>query len=126
MDQVFKILSDFNRIRILNMLLTQKWCVTEISEILGLSISSVSRHLSKLRLVGIITAEQDAQWVHNILNKGFYNQNKLLFDYIISVADRNEILTEDNIKMNRYMESGLTCREICDFPDKIQNIINGK
>jgi ArsR family transcriptional regulator, arsenate/arsenite/antimonite-responsive transcriptional repressor len=126
MDQVFKVLSDFNRIRILNMLLKQKWCVTEMSEILDLSVSSVSRHLSKLRLVGMVNAEQDAQWVHNIINKEFYVQNKLLFDYIESISNRDEILAEDIARMNRYIKSELTCRDICDCPQKIKNILNGK
>ena len=125
MDQIFKVLSDFNRVRIINMLLKQKWCVTEMSEVLGISVSSVSRHLSKLRLVGIINAEQDAQWVHNIINKDFYEENKLLFEYIADITDKNEILTEDKKRMNRYINSGLTCRQICDCPKKIKDILNG-
>lgn len=126
MEQVFKVLSDFTRIRILYMLTKQKWCVTEMSNILGISITSVSRHLSKLRMVGITTTEQDAQWVHNIINKSFYDNNKLLFDYIVSIVTRDEILIEDNKKMERYIKSGLTCRDICDCPQKMKNILNGK
>ncbi|MCK5128639.1 MAG: winged helix-turn-helix transcriptional regulator [Clostridiales bacterium] len=126
MEQVFKVLSDFTRIRILNMLMQQKWCVTEISYILGISISAVSRHLSKLRMVGIITAQQDAQWVHNVISESFYKENELLFDYITSIADKDDTLKEDNEKTKRYITSGLTCREICECPNKIENIINGE
>lgn len=123
MEQVFKVISDFNRIRILYMISKQKWCVTEMSQILGLSISSVSRHLSKLKLVGIIKSEQDAQWVHYILDKDFYNENVLLFDYIESVAKRDGTLIEDDKKMERYIGSGLTCREICDCPKRVKEIL---
>jgi ArsR family transcriptional regulator len=123
MEQVFKVISDFNRVRIINMLLKQKWCVTEMSQILGLSISSVSRHLSKLKLVGIINAQQDAQWIHYVINKKFYDENILLFDYIKSVANKDSSLLEDNKKMERYIGSGLTCREICDCPQRVKDIL---
>lgn len=126
MEQVFKILSDFSRVRILNMLLKQKWCVTEMSNILGLSITSVSRHLSKMRLVGMAETEHDAQWVHNVINEEFYSNNQLLFDYISDIAQKDTTLIEDEKRMERYLAAGLTCREICDCPQKIENVLKGK
>ncbi len=126
MEQIFKVLSDFSRVRILNMLMKQKWCVTEMSTILELSITSVSRHLSKLRLVGMTATQQDAQWVHNVISEKFYKENKLLFDYIQDISDKDETLIEDKNKMQRYIESGLTCREICDCPQKIESVLKGK
>ena len=125
-EQVFKVLSDFTRIRIINMITKQKWCVTEMSHILGISISAVSRHLSKLRMVGILNAEQDAQWVNNIINKSFYDENKPLFDYIESIAKKDETLMKDNKKIDRYINSGLTCRDICDCTSKMQDILKGE
>lgn len=126
MEQVFKVLSDFTRIRIINMISKQKWCVTEMSHILGVSISAVSRHLSKMRMVGILDTEQDAQWVNNIINKNFYNENKLLFDYIENVAQKDETLIGDNKKIQRYIDSGITCRDICDCPNKIIKVLKGE
>ena len=125
MEQVFKVLSDFSRVRILNMLLKQKWCVTEMSTILELSITSVSRHLSKMRLVGMTSTQQDAQWVHNVINSDFYDNNKLLFDYIRDIAKKDKTLIEDEKKFERYAESGLTCRDICDCPNKIEKVLKG-
>ncbi len=125
MEQIFKVLSDFSRVRILNMLLKKKWCVTEMSTILELSVTSVSRHLSKLRLVGMTATQHDAQWVHNVISEEFYEQNKLLFDYIRDIAKKDETLIKDDQKMARYEASGLTCREICDCPQQIEKILKG-
>ena len=125
MEQIFKVLSDFSRVRILNMLLKQKWCVTEMSTILGLSVTSVSRHLAKMRLVGMTATEQDAQWVHNVINERFYEENRLLFDYIRSVAQKDETLMEDERRMEKYIASGLTCREICCDLNKIEDVLKG-
>jgi ArsR family transcriptional regulator len=123
MEQIFKVLSDFSRVRILNMLLKQKWCVTEMSTILGLSVTSVSRHLAKLRLVGMTSTEQDAQWVHNVINADFLRDNKLLFDYIQDISKRDATMIADGEKMARYKESGLTCRDICCSPNKIEDVL---
>ncbi len=125
MEKLFKVLSDFSRIRILNMLIRHKWCVSEMSAILNLSNTSVSRHLSKMHLVGIATKKQDAQKVYYKLNHEFYDENKLFVEYIKEVAVKDEALVEDSKRMDRYEESGLTCKALCCNPDKAQDILGG-
>ena len=60
----FKALSDPNRLRILMMLKTKPLCVCEISAILQLANSTVSKHLSILRQAGFIVDEKDGRWVN--------------------------------------------------------------
>ena len=60
----FKALSDPNRLRILMMLKTKPLCVCEISAILRLANSTVSKHLSILRQAGFIVDEKDGRWVN--------------------------------------------------------------
>jgi ArsR family transcriptional regulator len=73
--RVFKALSDPNRIRIIKMLEGRELCVCEIREILGLSTSTVSKHLSILRDADLIVDSKDGKWVNFSLNdrsdKGF-------------------------------------------------------
>ena len=68
--KVFKALSDPNRIRILKMLEGKDLCVCEVREILGLSISTVSKHLSVLRDAGLILDAKEGKWVNYMLNDG--------------------------------------------------------
>jgi len=49
-EKILKVLSDKNRLRILNMLEKKNLCVCEITEILGIKQPSVSRHLKKLKM----------------------------------------------------------------------------
>jgi len=65
----FQALSDTNRIRILKMLEVRPLCVCEITEILTLAISTVSKHLSILRDAEFILDEKDGKWVNYFLNK---------------------------------------------------------
>ena len=66
--KLFKALSDPNRLRILKMLQTKSLCVCEITEILNLATSTVSKHLSILRDTGFIIEEKDGKWVNYMVN----------------------------------------------------------
>ncbi|WP_373657757.1 ArsR/SmtB family transcription factor [Sporomusa acidovorans] len=62
--QVLKALADSNRIAIMCCLQSGKKCVCEIEQILSVSQSATSKHLNRLRMVGLIEAEKTAQWVY--------------------------------------------------------------
>jgi ArsR family transcriptional regulator len=80
MTKVFKALSDSNRIRILKMLEVKPLCVCEITEILRLATSTVSKHLSILREADLIADSKEGKWVIYRLNQSSQNEpaNKLL------------------------------------------------
>ena len=67
LEKIFKALSDRNRIRILKMLEVKPMCVCEVTSILGVAQSSVSRHLGILRDAGFINDEKDGLWVNYTL-----------------------------------------------------------
>jgi len=66
--RLFKALSDTNRLRILKMLQTRPLCVCEITDVLGLATSTVSKHLSILRDTGFIIEEKEGKWVNYLIN----------------------------------------------------------
>lgn len=72
--KVFKAISDTNRIRILKMLEVRTLCVCEITDVLKLAPSTVSKHLSLLRGANFILAEKDGKWVYYSLNKAHNEQ----------------------------------------------------
>ena len=62
--QLFKVLGDPARVRILNVLATngEPVCVCELVPALGLSQPTVSHHLKKLTDAGLLTREQRGTW----------------------------------------------------------------
>ncbi len=62
--RIFQALSDVNRIRILKMLERGPLCVCEITSVLGLATSTVSKHLSILRDAGFVTDAKEGKWVN--------------------------------------------------------------
>jgi len=68
--RVLKALSDENRIRILKMLQHRVLCVCELSEALGITQPSVSRHLKILQDAGLVDGERNGQWIDYRLAAG--------------------------------------------------------
>ena len=66
---IFKALSDPNRVRILKMLERKQLCVCEVTSILQLAPSTVSKHLSILREAGFITEVKSGKWVEHKINR---------------------------------------------------------
>ncbi len=63
LSQTTKVLSDNNRLRILKMLQQRPLCVCEITAVLQLSPSTVSKHLSLLRNANLINDHKEGKWV---------------------------------------------------------------
>jgi len=66
--RAFKALSDTSRIRIIKMLEIRPLCVCEITAVLGLATSTVSKHLSILKNAGFIFDQKENRWVNYYLN----------------------------------------------------------
>ena len=66
--KVFKALSDKNRLRIMKMLEARPMCVCEITAVLNLAPSTVSKHLSLLHEAVLIEDRKEGKWVNYSLS----------------------------------------------------------
>lgn len=103
---IFKALSDMNRLRILKMLQIKPLCVCEITEILQLAASTVSQHLSILKKEGFILEDRDGKWANYLINQRPSDQR---ISAILSQLDfwigENQLIDKDKQKVkvtNRY------------------------
>lgn len=98
---IFKILSDETRLRILMLLLESELCVCEIYGILDESQPKVSKALSKLRDLDIVSDERKEKFVYYNLNK----ENVLLIEILNSIKEKIDLYPQikaDN--KNIYMK----------------------
>ncbi len=99
--RIFKALSDKNRLRILILLTKKKLCVCEIQDILGITVSTVSKHLSILRDIGFINDEKSGKWVYYYLNTSskdvVMNQVMLILPFYLN---DDELIMQDLEKLN--------------------------
>jgi len=61
---VTRALADPNRVRILLALRRRELCVCQITELFGLALSTVSKHLSILHHAGLIRSRKSERWVY--------------------------------------------------------------
>ncbi len=67
-ERVMKSAGDPTRLRILKLLEGGELCVCQLIAILELSQSTVSRHLSLLRMGGLVKERRERKWVHYSLD----------------------------------------------------------
>ncbi|MBW2078755.1 MAG: transcriptional regulator [Deltaproteobacteria bacterium] len=68
--KVMKALRGTNRVKIVKMLQHGELCVCEIQAALGISQSTVSKHLKILEEAGLLNSRKDGLWVHYRLDDG--------------------------------------------------------
>jgi len=100
--KLFKSLSDSNRLRILKMLQVKPLCVCEITDVLQLATSTVSKHLSILKGTGFIIEEKDGKWVNYMINPRPDDQriSSILSTLEFWIADQ-KIINEDKAKVTK-------------------------
>jgi len=123
MFELFKALGDENRLRILNILISSKLCVCEIEVILEMTQSNVSRHLSKLKKVGIISSSKEAQWVHYEISDKFINNDVLFFSYLKKKFTEDDLFLNDLKRYIKYKEHNMNCQRIADDKEEVSNLI---
>jgi len=77
-EKLFKIFADKNRLRIFNLLEQRKMCVCELASILEVTQPSISRHLKRMKEVGLVADEQDKFWTNYYLKKNGKPQQDIL------------------------------------------------
>jgi ArsR family transcriptional regulator, arsenate/arsenite/antimonite-responsive transcriptional repressor len=108
-SEIFKSLSEPNRIRIIKMLQERSLCVCEITEILQLAASTVSKHLSILKNSGFIVDEKDNKWINYRINPNPDDPG------ILSALFSVKLMMEDDetIKKDRQKMRTVNREELC-------------
>jgi DNA-binding transcriptional ArsR family regulator len=114
-ESVGRAISDRNRIRILKMLEPGELCVCQITAILGLAPASASKHLSLLRMSGLLTHRKDGRWVYYRLSAHPNNpyapavlemMGASLEDDAVIAEDRRRLAYVNSISMSDLIKAG--------------------
>jgi ArsR family transcriptional regulator len=88
--QIFKLLSDESRLRVINLIHKEKLCVCQLSGITGIAQPKVSKALSKLRDLNLVSDERQDKFVYYELK-----QDHELLNVILDHLENNEVLDTD-------------------------------
>jgi len=100
--KVLKALGDGNRLRVLKMLEIREMCVREITEILGIAQSAVSRHLRLLHEAGLVESRRVGLWVHYRLSRTRMNPYApMLLAHVREWISGDRIVKKDRASVER-------------------------
>ncbi|MDO9509090.1 MAG: metalloregulator ArsR/SmtB family transcription factor [Thermovirgaceae bacterium] len=106
-----KALADTQRIRIVSALSGGELCLCSLQEILGLSPSTVSRHVSILKQAGLVVSRTKGKWRYFSLTSGIENTPEGgLIRWLLQNLENNFAVDEEKRSARKLRESqGLQC-----------------
>ena len=106
--QILKSFADDTRLRVINLLNDQELNVTELCEILNKNQSNLSKHLSRLRLTGVVGDKRDGLNVYYYLIKPKEKAYQELLDSITVGLKELEAFKQDLEKLKKLKKSAKT------------------
>lgn len=113
---ITKALADPNRVRILLALRRGELCVCQITELLSLAFSTISKHLSILQHAGLIQSRKSERWVYYRLpGKAAPVAVREALDWVKKSLAKTGEAAADVKKLNQVlkMDLGEICRRQC-------------
>lgn len=107
--KVLKAVADQNRLKIFKMLQHKKMCVCELAAALGITMPSVSRHLSLMKDAGLIEDERDGMWTNYMLCEEKVNK----YAPVIQLQLKEWINDDPEIKKILKKKENLKREELC-------------
>jgi len=108
MCEVFKALGDETRLRIIAMLARQELCVCVICEVLRIPQPTVSKHLNRLRMAGLIRCRRISQWCFYRVSEAFAASS--LFDCLNNLWRESREFSGDAERLQSLLENNV-CQE---------------
>lgn len=87
LTSLFKVLSDETRLRMLILLFSEDMCVCQLSGVLDVSQPKISKNLSKLRDINLVTDQRKEKFVYYSLNTDNKLLNAILKDILENIKN---------------------------------------
>jgi ArsR family transcriptional regulator, arsenate/arsenite/antimonite-responsive transcriptional repressor len=103
--RITKALADENRIRMLLALREGDLCVCQITELFGLAMSTVSKHLSILYQAGLAESRKDGRWIYYRLpGKAAPPTVRRAINWVTHSVNGDPRATEDAARLKKIMQ----------------------
>ncbi|WP_373482415.1 ArsR/SmtB family transcription factor [Acetobacterium sp.] len=110
--EILKVLSDTNRLRILNLLYVQELCVCELEYLLGISQSNLSKHLRLMNDAGFLESRRQNKFAYYKIKESVFSDHPFLITVFEMELNKEEFLMDELNKLRNYQKSELTCHSI--------------
>lgn len=109
--QMLEALADDTRLRIVNIIKNGELSVSEICDVLDCQQSNISKHLTRLRLSGLVNDRRDGLNVFYSIAKPKHKVHKKLLATITVEFSENEVFVSDSEKMYEILKKDESIKE---------------
>lgn len=113
---ITKALADENRLRMLMALRDGEICVCQIAELMGLAMSTVSKHLSVLYQAGLVNARKEGRWMYySLMGRGTPTAAREAVAWVRRSLEGNERIAADAKQLTKVLAMDLSelCKRQC-------------
>jgi len=114
--RITKALADENRLRMVMALRGGELCVCQITELMGLAVSTVSKHLSILYQAGLVRARKEGRWMYYSLpGKEAPAAAREAAGWVRRSLGDSERISEDAKRLKKVLAMDVSelCRRLC-------------
>ncbi|MGL4382921.1 MAG: ArsR/SmtB family transcription factor [Bacilli bacterium] len=121
---MFKIFSDYNRIRIYHLLVNQPLCVCELEVLLNLSQPSISKHLTIMKKSNIVVSSKNSLWSVYQISPAFIKNNPGLAQYLVDESCYPSSINDDLRLLNYYLKNNLNHQLASKHKEEVIKILH--
>lgn len=110
--EILKILSDTNRLRILNLLYRHELCVCELEYLLNISQSNLSKHLRLMSEAGLLENRRQNKFAYYKICDSVFTAHAFLEEVLKTELKKEEPFGNELVRLRDYQNSELTCHSI--------------
>jgi DNA-binding transcriptional ArsR family regulator len=115
LELALKAAADPTRSRILKLLEAGGLCVCQVQAVLGLAASTVSKHLSTLKLAGLVEDRRDGKWIEYRLSENPRNPHaKRVLGLLHGPLDRDGQVLSDRKRLRQI--KAIPMERLCSLP----------
>ena len=111
----FAALADRTRLRLLNLISDDEFCVCYLVEVVGPNQPKISRHLAYLKKAGLVSVRRDWKWSHYRITKPADAQAALIFEEIM-----NWLKSDPEMQRDKKLLMKMCCAPVAKQPVSIQ------
>ena len=114
-ELALKAVGDPTRTRILKLLEAGGLCVCQVQAVLGLAPSTVSKHLTILKIAGLVEDQRDGKWIEYALTNESRNPHaRSVLDLLRRTLGRDPVVIADRKRLREIKAIPLT--QLCALP----------
>ncbi|HMA77198.1 MAG TPA: metalloregulator ArsR/SmtB family transcription factor [Candidatus Krumholzibacteriaceae bacterium] len=121
--EITKALSDINRVRVLMALMNQELCVCQITELLKLASSTVSKHMSILDHARLVESRKEGRWVYYRLASN--EENRFITDILELIKRtirKDPIVQRDQKDLREILKKGCAAQNTNPGNKRIEDV----